>query len=496
MKVGANSEYGRLREVIIQPPGIEQERVLPWDGVHPYLDVLPISREQAEREYQTLRDFIAADIGIENIYTVEQLLAETLANLEWPQQVRILTEMSHPSRRDLVAARLGELAADRGRLQYSSESLRNSHTEHLSGFLAREVIQGYPWPPEFAGDELSELTFTPKRTLMWTRDCAAMTPVGAIIGSMAKSRRNEESAILSTIFKHHPRFGEDTIAVDLPRLQEQDGVRYILEGGNVQLYGHIVAIGMGDPENDYACRTNPAAAEKVTRELFAKDTEGKIEQIMHVYIPDFPINIHLDSIFNMVGPKAAVAMPYVFGYPDKPEKYYRPLKRRLEQDMVATGDDPSKLPRDTNYQKWGTAKVYTRESLAAADDFGSAGIDVKFIDHLESEGLLDRDGIAWVGGVSSISPDSNVFHAINEQADLAANVFCIGPFRMITYDRNKRTIENLNKIRRKSPNLLPHHNYYPNAPNMGKIALMPSRELRATWGGPHCMTLPLSREPV
>jgi arginine deiminase len=500
MRVGANSEYGRLEKVIIQPPGKEQDVVLPGDAIHPYFDPLPISYKEARKEYDALYKFLVEETGIENVLTVEQLLSETLASLDWPDQCRAIEEMAPQYRREIVAGRLGEIGANRALNRYSSDALRYAHASHLSQFLAMEILQGYPQWPDVKNDELEPLVFTPKRTMMWVRDCAAMTPAGAIICSMSKRRRDEEPAVLGLIFKHHPQFGESTIAVDLPKLQEQDGVRYILEGGNVQLHGHIVAIGMGNPDNNYANRTNAAGAEKVTRELFAKDTEGKIEQIMHVYIPDLSINIHLDSIFNIVGPKAAVAAPYVLGYPDNPEKYFGALRKRVERDMILAGEDPATLSGDTNYEKWGTAKVYTRESMATADDFESAGINVKFLDHLVSEGLLDMDAIAWVGGVDTTTSGTpnmkNFFKAQNEQADLAANVFCTGPFRMTTYDRNTETIHSLQQIRHNiAPALLYPHIYGYSHP-VGKIVLMPSRELRTTWGGSHCTTLPLAREAI
>jgi arginine deiminase len=503
LEVGANSEYGKLNKVIIQPPSAEQNAVLPWPGTHPLLDEMPISPEEAKREYKALRDFITDEIGVENVHTVEDLLAETLASLDWVEQCQLIEQLSPLAKRTLVTARLGKIAANRKSIHYSSDEDRAGHESHLSTFLAKEIVQGYPEIPRFNEDgELDEMVFNPKRTLMWVRDCVAMTPAGAIICSMSHPRRDEEPAILGAIFRHHPKFGESTIAVDLPKLQEEDGTRYILEGGNIQLYNHIVAIGMGDPENKFANRTNKEAAEKVTRELFAKDTEGKIEQIMHVYLPDLPINIHLDSIFNMVAPETAVAMPYVFGYPDQPHRYYGPLMRRLKEDMLRAGEDPSALPSDTDYEKWGSAKVYTRENLASADNFESAGIDVRFIDHLVEEGLLNTQKIAWVGGGTvgirtEVPFARDFFRAVNEQANLAANVFCTGPFRMVTYDRNANTIDSINsqwRTRAESNRLY----FDPKLEDIGRVALMPSRELRgtATWGGPHCMTLPLSRQLI
>jgi arginine deiminase len=50
LEVGANSEYGKLNKVIIQPPSAEQNAVLPWPGTHPLLDEMPISPEEAKRE--------------------------------------------------------------------------------------------------------------------------------------------------------------------------------------------------------------------------------------------------------------------------------------------------------------------------------------------------------------------------------------------------------------------------------------------------------------
>jgi arginine deiminase len=464
-KIGVNSEYGKLREVIIQPPGPEQDKSIPWDGIHPHLESMPISSEEALKEYMPLMEFLIEELGEENVHVTRNLLAETIGHVDGSRLSQIFHEIAGPKREPYVKEFLGKIA--------TNEAMQDPY------WLASKVITGYPDEIIYKDGRIEPTVFTPKRTLMWSRDSIAATPVGMIMCSMAKKRRFGESAIMSSIFKYHPHYGEQTIAVDLPELERQDGKRYILEGGNVQVYRHIVALGTGHPDNDYASRSNKDGLEKVTRELFAKDTEGKIEQIMHVYLPDLPINIHLDSVFNIDGPGSAIAMPYIFRQPDIPEKYYGALRDWFKEEMIADGEDPSKLPRDEDYAK----------------DFKSAGINVQFIQHLVAENILDLDKITWIGDASWVSPqlsDPNIgdfTRALKEQADMGGNIFCTGPFRLVTYGRNDETVASIYRKRRQIPE---------SREPLGKIIEIPSRELRGTtsWGGPHCMVAPIFREPI
>jgi arginine deiminase len=469
-RLGANSEYGELEEVLVSAPGLAQEIVLPFEGVHPLFDPLPISVTEAGNNHAELKKHLQEAVGEKGVRFVGHLLADVLEQTEGLERIKFLRDA------------LGEKTAERyiSHLAAEGSDIQNYNSRYLLG----DILHGYPFP-EIVDGKIPPRILPPRRTLMWTRDPIAITPVGFIVSSMAKARRMEEPALMSAILKHHPDFGEKTIAVDLPSMQERDNQRYILEGGNIQIYDKIVAIGMGSPDADYANRTNDAGAEAATRELFQADKENKIEEIVHVYLPDLPINIHLDSVFNMVGPKSAVAMPYIFGYPEKPEKYIKPLMDHLRSEMLEAGADPCSLPKDTDYSKWGTAKVYTRESLSRADDFESGGREVNFFDYLVEQGQLDLDKVAWVGGEPDefMGPIFHLMRAFQEQSSLGANVFTVAPFQTIAYHRNEYTYRSLDKV-------------VSSQSRLGKVMLMSSNELRTMWGGPHCMAMPISRQPV
>lgn len=471
-KIGVNSEYGQLESVLVRSPkAVDQEEVLPFDGVHPLLDSLPISPMEAGKEHDAMMEHLAEVVPKGGIKEIGSLLHNFLEETDARQRSRFLFDALGTETYTHYMQDLGDRGVALG--NYSAND------------LYFDLMSGYPRPEDLVDGEVPPQILPPRRTLYFTRDPIAVTPIGFMIGSMAKARRMHEPAFMKGLLKHLPDFGEETIAVDLPALEKRDGERYILEGGNVQVYDKILAIGMGEPDAEYANRTNAAGAEAATRELFAADKEGKIEQIVHVYIPDLPINIHLDSIFNMFGPKTAVAMPYVFGYPEKPEKYVKPLMDRLRADMLAAGEDPSRLPKDTDYAKWGTAKVYTRESLAKATDFESAGEKVNFFDYLVEQGQLDLDNICWVGGElkDCVGPIRHLMRAFQEQNSLGANVFAVEPYRAIAYERNRKTIWGM-RVKLAKLALKP------------EVLTIPSNELRTTWGGPHCMAMPLSRKPA
>jgi arginine deiminase len=73
--------------------------------------------------------------------------------------------------------------------------------------------------------------------------------------------------------------------------------------------------------------------------------------------------------------------------------------------------------------------------------------------------------------------DGNPDYAMREQWFDGANVFAIGPRRVVSYNRNKHTNTALR--------------------NLGvEVLEIPSSELSRGLGGPRCMTMPLSRAKI
>jgi arginine deiminase len=297
---------------------------------------------------------------------------------------------------------------------------------------------------------------------------------------------------MRAVFKHHPLFGEDYIVLDL--MEQQQKLRidptialawdYIIEGGNLLVLNEeTIAIGVGRRTFQHSKRANRYAFELLVEALFNKDGAKKIQRVYLVNLPDLQGFIHLDTVFNMFGPRAAVVMPYIFGYPRGYDDVLKPLVKRLRQDMAIKKVDLSKLPTVDDFERAGRVEIYTRDLYDKTGRATRVNAESKyFLDQLVEDGLLDLNNVAWVGGNPEDHPNpiEHLRVALREQANQAGNVFTVKPFCSVAYHRNPHTLRALEAtMERLSPS--------------AHLERLPSNELVKGSGGPHCLTMPLLR---
>src|SRR4051812_14113481 len=278
--LGAGSEVGRLRTVLLHRPGSELSRLTPRNNDQLLFDGVPwVARAQEEHDA-----FAAAlgDRGVEVLH-LDRLLAEVLA---FPS-----------ARAELIAA-----AVDDPRL---GATLQASATAHLSDLapddLATTLIAG------LAHDELrggkgiayelmdrSDFVVPPLPNLLFTRDSSVWVGDEVAVTSLAMPARHRESTITAAIYTHHPRFAgaEQLYGSQLEHL----------EGGDVLLLGAgVVAVGVGE-------RTTPGGAERLARQAFSR---GLAHTVLVVPIAQQRATMHLDTIATMVDADAMVMYPAV-----------------------------------------------------------------------------------------------------------------------------------------------------------------------------------------
>jgi arginine deiminase len=278
--LGATSEVGRLRTVLLHRPGPELSRLTPRNNDQLLFDGVPwVARAQEEHDA-----FAAAltDRGVEVLY-LDRLLAEVL---DFPA-----------ARAELIAA-----AVDDPRL---GSTLQRATTTHLAGLspedLAGRLIAG------LAHDELrdgsgmayrlmnrADFVVPPLPNLLFTRDSSVWVGDEVAVTSLAMPARHRESTITSAVYTHHPRFaGVEQLYG--PRLEH-------LEGGDVLLLAPgVVAVGVGE-------RTTPGGAERLARRVFAR---GLARTVLAVPIAQQRATMHLDTIATMVDVDAMVMYPAV-----------------------------------------------------------------------------------------------------------------------------------------------------------------------------------------
>ena len=236
--LGADSEVGRLRTVMLHRPGPELKRLTPRNNDSLLFDGIPwVGRAQDEHDAfaQALRDR-----GVEVLYLVE-LLTEALAQ---PRGAA-----SRPSARSRRACDSATRCAPTCATWLHDLAPEDLATALTAGVRNDEVRGGFGLVTsllahdDFLVDPLPNLLFT-RDSSVWLRDRVAVT-------SLAMPARSRETQLTELIYQFHPRFAAT---------QRAHGWRAEhLEGGDVLLMGPgVIAIGAGE-------RTTPAGVERFAR---------------------------------------------------------------------------------------------------------------------------------------------------------------------------------------------------------------------------------------
>src|SRR3954471_1527610 len=260
--LGADSEVGRLRTVLLHRPGPELKRLTPRNNDSLLLDGIPwVGRAREEHDA-----FAGArrGHGVEVLY-VSELLTETLAV---PAARRELTGAVLADQRlgDTLRGRVAAYLADLPPAALATVLMAGlAHEELRTG---RGLVYALMDRHDFVIDPLPNLLFT-RDSSAWVRDQVAVT-------SLAMPARERETTLTRAIYTHHPRFA-GTSRLYGP---EHESV----EGGDVLLLGPgVVAVGVGG-------RTTPAGVERLARSVFGR---GLASTVLAVPIAQERATMHL-----------------------------------------------------------------------------------------------------------------------------------------------------------------------------------------------------------
>lgn len=272
MTVHVTSEIGRLRSVIVHPPGAELLGITPATREDYLYDDLP-DADEARKEH---RRFTAVLERFCKVYEVRDLLADVLETRETRELfVRETMDIvpSEPLAREIEALPPAELVTMliEGRLE-------------TPGPLARTLNElGYELPP--------------LPNLFFTRDSAMSVGRHVLVGSMRYGIRWPEELIMKALFSYHPLLKNDGIIYDG---STERRLNYSLEGGDVHpLREDLVVIGFSE-------RSSPGAIDHLASVLFA---QTKVTDIIIVVMPKEDTAIHLDMIFTQVDTELCVCFP-------------------------------------------------------------------------------------------------------------------------------------------------------------------------------------------
>jgi arginine deiminase len=276
--LGADSEVGRLRTVLLHRPGPELRRLTPHNARRLLFDVLPwLGR--AQQEHDALAR-VLRDNGVEVLYLTE-LLQDALEY--------------QPARAEAIASALNSVW-----LGEELAALVRRYLENLeSEALARALIAGLA-PSElrigrgivfelldrcdFVVDPLPNLTFC-RDSSVWISDRAA-------VASLAGRGRRREADLVGIIYAHHPRFA-GTKSLYGPWLER-------VEGGDVLLLApSVIAVGAGE-------QTTPAGVERLARRVF---DAGLAHTVLAIPLGSCGPAVHLDTVCTMVDTDTVVMYP-------------------------------------------------------------------------------------------------------------------------------------------------------------------------------------------
>ena len=287
MPLGAYSEVGRLRKVMVHRPGLEHSRLTPSNAEELLFDdVLWVARAKAEHDMfrEAMRER-----GVE-VFEAEQLLAEALVKPEAKDWVsdHIVSERQV----GINAAKVARQWVETGDAVQVAEFL-------IGGITRAEVTEdaGLMWR---TADPTSML-LPPLPNFLFQRDCSCWIFNGVTINPMTKPARQPETMIMEVIYRFHPMFTAEEFPIWLGGSDENWG-RCHVEGGDVQPIGNgTVMIGMGE-------RTTPQAVMWIARSLFRG---AAAQQVLAVRLPKSRSYMHLDTVITMCDRDLVTLFPEV-----------------------------------------------------------------------------------------------------------------------------------------------------------------------------------------
>ena len=285
-KIGAFSEVGVLREVLVHRPDLSLQRLTPENCKALLFDDV-LWAKKARLEHDGFVD-VLRERGV-HVLEFGAMLAETLAKPE--------------ARAWLLDRRVDATAVGRDMVG----ELRGWFDAMPAADLAKWMIGGVaraelPFKPTgLIGQTMAPHDFVlpPLPNQLFTRDSSCWVHGGVTINPMYWPARRPEATNLAAVYKFHPHFADAQVWWGHP--DAPAGVE-TLEGGDVMpITEETVLIGMGE-------RTTPQAVAALAASLFAR---GSAERVIAALMPRDRSFMHLDTIFTLCDRDLATAYPPV-----------------------------------------------------------------------------------------------------------------------------------------------------------------------------------------
>jgi arginine deiminase len=319
--------------------------------------------------------------------------------------------------------------------------LVENHAENLATLLIEGVVLQKDNLTNYLSNE--RFLLRPLHNLFFTRDSAMGMNDHMIIGKMANPVREREALIMEAIFSHHTMFETETLNPDNPKEGISINPESTIEGGDFQVAReNVFVIGTG-------IRTSTQGIDFIIENL--KRLKREPQHIIVQELPSTPESfIHLDMVFTFLNTDSCMIYEPVITKMNR----LRTIHIQIENGKV------TKIEEDPNI-------------LVALKKLG---IDLKPV-------FCGSKTDSWIQE--------------REQWHSGANFFAFAPGKVIGYERNTHTINELSnngfevlKAAEVIEGKISVEDY------KKCVVLIPGSELARGGGGARCMTLPVRRGKV
>jgi arginine deiminase len=273
--LGAQSEVGTLRTVLVHRPDLAHERLSPTN-CHELLFDDVIWTRRARQEFDAFVD-VMRSAGVE-VLLLHDLLTETMADpgaREW-----LLSRRLRPEEVTVVFSR--ELTA------WMTEMPADELATRLTGGVTAVELPGEMGSLVQRAMRPGDFVLPPLPNHLFTRDTSAWIYGGVSINPMYWPARQKESLNIEAVYRFHPRFR----SADFPIWfggADHDWGGATLEGGDVMPVGNgVLLVGQGE-------RSNARAVSILAQNLFAA---GAARLVIGAQMPRDRAAMHLDTVFT------------------------------------------------------------------------------------------------------------------------------------------------------------------------------------------------------
>ncbi len=305
--------------------------------------------------------------------------------------------------------------------------------------LASLLIEGVPLPHNSLTNYLSKDIYAlkPLHNFFYMRDAATSILDSVLINRMANEVRRRESSIMEAVFEKHPKLITRTYNPENSRLFSDN---IIIEGGDILVARkNLLLIGMGT-------RTSSQGIDYIAKKVESKEFP---RNIIIQELPHSPESfIHLDMIFTFLDiDKCMIYKPVLFS------KKYSTIRMIVDNGKIKTITEEDNI----------------------IDALKNAKMPVKPI---------------LCGGKNHQNQEREQWHS-------GANFFAFAPGKIIGYQRNVHTIEELNK---NGFDVVSAKEVISEKKDLNKfkkvVVTIHGAELSRGGGGARCMTMPLTRKKI